>query len=124
MIDIVKFLRARLDEDEAGALSASRNGGRWISQEEHVETVEGCLIADFELKSDSSHCSEHDPARVLREVAAKRAMIEPFDQAVRKHEWLHDPWHRAIWTLHLRNAIYPLATVYSDHPDYDRKWGA
>jgi hypothetical protein len=84
------------------------------------------------------HIARHDPARVLREVAAKRATLAEHEPRVPREsdgQWhgqppdrlrcrvcaatAHGQWTRFIapcWTL------LQVASVYSDHPDYDPAW--
>lgn len=56
-----------------------------------------------------AHIARHDPARVLREVEAKRAIV-----ALTLNLTDGDPDEFST----LRH----LAAVYSDHPDYDEAW--
>lgn len=153
MSDIVKFLRARLDGDEAAALAAvipahegpnaykphpalaewSYDGG----EVEYVQTPEMLahkypdtiyVTCDSEGLSPSvddsvgPHIARHDPARVLREVEAKRRILYTCDTATRM--WLHarteeyadgvaDPGDTILRAL---------ASVYADHPDFDGSW--
>jgi hypothetical protein len=112
--DLVEFLHARLDEDEAWAKwAADRTTAEWHP--------------DF--------APRHDPARVLREVEAGRAILaahgpdpigkfggvqEPrclvclTDRDGYEEQWEADPWPCAT----LRH----LAAIYSDHPDYRQEW--
>ena len=83
MSDVVAFLTARLDEDEAAALT-------W-------RDVAG---------------GGHD--RMMREVAAKRAMMAALTR------WPFD--YRAECDDETRTFMHLLASVYSDHPDYDPAW--
>jgi hypothetical protein len=105
--DLVTFLRARLDEDEAEArATADADAEFWA-----------------DIKGDSTHFARHDPARVLREVAAGRAIlalarvIDGMASAIQE-EW-PSPHVPVIGSEAL---LYPLAAVYSDHPDYDEAW--
>jgi hypothetical protein len=66
-----------------------------------------------------------DPARVLREVAAKRdilaraqMILHSFDD--RENAEFPDVNRRE--RSHARKAIEDLAAVYSDHPDYQEEW--
>lgn len=92
MDDLIAFIRARLDEDEAAAKSA--RPGPWDYETEvggfgpvgcvmmplgnHKGTRTG-LTAFTPLGTQdaatAAHIARHDPARVLREVAAKRAIL-------------------------------------------------
>ena len=76
-MDVVDFLRARLDEDEAVARKA--------------------------------------PARVLREVEAKRRIIQEHVDQVE----MDDP---CVPIVAGERPLRHLAAVYADHPDYDPEW--
>src|SRR5699024_3770632 len=90
--EIVEFLRARLDEDEAVARKAIEGyrSGEWEMRYPPyagsgvyvVGEEDGYVTCDQEGLSDSvgtdgigRHIARHDPARVLREVGAKRAVL-------------------------------------------------
>lgn len=64
--------------------------------------------------ADNPECAE-DPARVLREVEAKQAIVDyESDGHLRG---LHiDAW--GIW----RDQLKSLAAVYAGHPDYREEW--
>lgn len=61
--------------------------------------------------ADADHIARHDPARVLAEVAAKRAIVERY-----MHLAEHGDSGDARWVLPL------LAQPNADHPDYDPAW--
>jgi len=99
--DLVAFLTARLDEDEKAAKSELAR--QWYAS----------LPGKYE-----SGTGPFDPARVLREVEAKRRILE-----------LHGQWGSRFKCVSLcDNAGYPcgtvraLAAVYAGHPDYDPEW--
>src|SRR5690349_1270697 len=97
MDDLTEFIKARLDEDEAAARAAEHNDGpgtlEWRvggprhltfdnhRSEDYVSVFAGgwdrILIARDEVRGAplAKHIARHDPARVLREVAAKRAIL-------------------------------------------------
>jgi hypothetical protein len=87
MDDLIAFLNARLDEDEAAAKQAA--GGIHGRRENYKAIVadaadpDNWAIVDLSpLAEDEylgTHIARHDPARVLREVAAKRAILLPSD---------------------------------------------
>lgn len=71
------------------------------------------------------HIARHDPARVLAECAAKRAIIELHFEC----RWASVPSGCSVCrTLSSIPDTYPcrtvshLATVYADHPDYRQEW--
>jgi hypothetical protein len=162
--DIVEFLKARLDEDEAWARAANQaypyaddedktlpDGGvhwRWVAgmawdtvvpdpvtdpnglvgfDQGHVNlaTVEEWPTGSFGrtmprtyaneiVEMDSSaagHIIRHDPARVLRDIAAKRALLEAYGRNLTSEAWLTLSPH-----------IYAMAAIWAEHPDYDPSW--
>ena len=121
MADLIAFLKARLDEDEATAKASVMP--EWIISESGefgyivaavgTETT-GESIADAWQEDVAVHIARHDPARVLREVEAKRAMLAeltrwPFDY----RPGCNDP---------IRLFVHLLAAPYSDHPDWRAQW--
>ena len=120
-MDIVQFLEARLAEDEEAARDAAgwdssgsvRDEGRW--RRDGVNSVidsarRMVVYGDGAAPDDSKaeHIVRHDPACVLREVAAKRAIIVALkDGDLRLFS--------GLW-----KAIELLAVPYSDHPDYEK----
>lgn len=138
--DLVAFLRARLDEDEAAA-RAIRDCGPWRYNpakhwrkpgtswfEEAVFTgpagaeavcVAGTGDSDHpEAMARAAHIARWDPARVLVEVEAKRAILSAY---VQLSEYSSDPCE-SCWAQGLRQALGLLALPYSDHPDYQQGW--
>jgi len=130
--DFHAFLAARLDEDEAAAREASE--GPWSSVGYDADSWS--LVAQLEGgrevisrsgSDDAAHIARHDPARVLREVAAKRAIIELADEAsgwdmsvdldrrVGARDIMEEPY---VGDLILRQ----MAQAYNDHPDYNPEW--
>lgn len=122
---IIEFLLDRIAEDEAAARDASEYGASW-----HWDSGFGALCNDPEcsygmlLTDDgptvimevhaydvhegwqgAAHIALHDPARVLAECAAKRAIIAA----------AMDIGDDGRYSAVLRQ----LATVYADHPDYE-----
>lgn len=147
MNDLIDFLTARLDDDERVARAASADGsdsyGTWRS--EHIDGGGRAKIRDAErfcvIHDDgefdgatADHIALHDPARVLREVEAKRRILDLHGCAGRKvgegypadgfawcatcgsgeeHEY-PTPW--PCVTLRL------LALPHADHPGYREEW--
>ncbi len=69
----------------------------------------------------AGHIVRHDPARVLREVAAMRQLLDFWSASYSKPEDFPGPeWDKvranAGWTVRL------LALPYADHPDYREEW--
>jgi hypothetical protein len=119
--DLITFLRARLDEDEALALAASP--GPWHPDAESYEVLaadditvcDGFALSGPQLRATTEHIARWDPARVLAEVAAKRAVVDGLAAA--------DPHAGYITgTFTARHALWLLAQSYADHPDYREEW--
>ena len=120
---LTAFLKARLDEDEATAKAAAGGdpGGST------ARTAKDVAVA--------LHVGMHDPARVLREVEAKRAIVaehEPdrvgkfgSEEAARclvcltDREGYEELWEADEWPC---ATLRTLAAVYRDHPDYRSEW--
>jgi hypothetical protein len=79
-MELVEWLRARLDEDEQVAREASPGewrpdaapDGRWYIDPGH-DTDD---VGQAARRADAEHIARHDPARVLREVEAKRRILD------------------------------------------------
>jgi hypothetical protein len=96
MGDLVKFLRARLDEDEAAAKAWLPFGNPDAAARAHVARL--------------------DPGRVLAEVEAKRRIIAEHHPV--------DPCdaHDASFDTIPCDTLLALASVYAEHPDYREEW--
>lgn len=129
MDELVEFLRARLAEDERAARAATP--GPWIAHKyidydcdfeatigtgagvhEQTNIVgHGYEGGGVQKLDDARFIARHDPARVLREVEAKRRLVD-------RYAWLreHGDTGGAAWVLPL------LAAAYADHPDFRPEW--
>lgn len=127
MDDLVQFLRvrllthflaARLDDDEQVARQAT--DGPWLARESG-EAGDYVIPADTEstreyvarmhtcsASLDAEHIARHDPRRVLREIAAWRAVLAFVDMQDRPYDFLP--------------LIDPLARVWQDHADFNPVW--
>lgn len=129
--DLVAFLRARLDEDERVARAAGWH--RWqlgIMYGTVHAPGNGKTVAMGCREYDAEHIARHDPARVLRELAVKRALLaehrregygcsacweqEPDSLARDGDEMTHPDWPCLL--------VRRLASVYENHPDYRGEW--
>lgn len=142
MDDLVAFVRARLDEDEAVARAATP--GLWVAGTSSGLLVDNGVYGQgdggVEFACDTReavaystanvvHIARHDPARALREVEAKREIVD-------EHGNVNDgscgtcvtaawgyPTHGGSapqkWPCH---TLRLLAAVYADHPDYREEW--
>lgn len=124
--DLVEFLRARLDEDEQVARAATP--GPWTQDEEvdgwragrqtvvradrfRVVTVDQTRQHHPAGEENVAHIARHDPARVLADVAAKRALLDAMIGPA-----LSSAVARTC-DAGLATARY-LALAYADHPEY------
>ena len=137
MDDLVAFLNARLDEDEAAALAAAKADGKYGGRS-HWSARFGAMVTD-EADPDwavvdlsayvddadlGEHIARHDPARVLREVEAKRMILARYEDCLARME---DPDYSAVTArgqaIEYQDFVLPnLAAVYSGHPDYRPEW--
>lgn len=134
MTTLIEFLEARLAEDEAAALAAGsarwafkeidwHDFSRWTVEDEEDETI---VFRDVNGAHYAAvHAARHDPARVLREVQAKRAILELHG---RSHECSTYDHHGDIescsWCLNPEDCstLLALAAIYSDHEAYRKEW--
>jgi hypothetical protein len=140
---IVEFLEARIAEDEALAQAAAESttpamdtsrepvGPTW---EDGDGMVLGKLDKDgypiplwdnegsWTLSMDpavSAHVARHDPARVLAECAAKRAIIKEWEDPASLQDYDREG---AFYASAITHVLECLAAVYKDHPDYQEEW--
>lgn len=109
--DLVTFLRARLDEDEALARAT------YVAQ----TAYDGPSNTTTNSVANARHIIRHDPARVLREVEAERAIVARYEYACLQadHPW-HSAAERAAWEKiagALELCVVDLTAAYVDHPD-------
>lgn len=102
MTTLTEFLLARIAEDEEAAQYGLRHNGAAPYANDNY----GCLLVD--------------PHRVLAEGEAKRHIVEQFDALERLQGNLdHDT--RAVYEA-LEWAVWYLAEVYRDRPDFNEAW--
>lgn len=137
MTEVVEFLKARLDEDfelarNAMHEDASVSPGEWITEHhdsEFHEHPDRCHIAEdrkgvyWTVASEVSipnaeHMARHDPARVLREIAAKRAMIADWEI----YADAEYPDFEGGFSSAMDGVVDELARVYWDHPEFKSEW--
>jgi len=105
---LTAFLNARLDEDEvaANAAAGATEGTDWIPLAPSPDTP---------YRAFRHHIARHDPARVLREVEARRAILAEAQRAISSIPLGHR--HDFIMMM-----LRQCAAVWSDHPDYLPEW--
>jgi hypothetical protein len=108
-LTITEFLLARITEDEAVARTATDDRFSWAS-------------VDYNSSECETHGTRHDPARILAECAAKRAIIHA-------HQILIYDGIRGEVAECIRECpgspcetLQALATVYATHEDYHPEW--
>jgi hypothetical protein len=117
MDELIAFLKARLDEDEAMARDLLRaHPGPWrIDLPSDVRDSTGKVVVADEYHWDPMpHIARYDPAWALRDVAAKRAIIAEYEEFNGEYEWQSA----------LSFAIVRLAAAWDDHPDYLPEWAS
>jgi hypothetical protein len=126
--DLVTFLRSRLDEEEQLAHAASP--APWSANAEHDEVLaaDGETVADGfalssskQLRATVDHIVRHDPARVLREVEAKRRILDDLERFIAGGRDLPTD-ERAAGKATASGIVRLLALPYSDHPAYRAEW--
>jgi hypothetical protein len=125
--DLVAFLRARQDEDEAGARDAfgdhNDDGPEW------TEVSSGALSTGAELhgigdSAISRHMVRWDPARVLAEIDAKRRIIEQHHRSgvTCPRCSLGTEDGEVVFERDPCGTLRLLALPYAGHPDYRAEW--
>ena len=127
---IVEFLEERIAEDEQIAKDTTQYQpiDEWdaigVEDNDHPEIARQCWTVceiatprrtNQAARSLMTHIAHHDPARALREVAAKRKTIRSIEELV-QHAYGYD----SAGTV--EKVLTPLAAIYSDHPDYRKEW--
>lgn len=125
---LVEFLRVRLDEDEQAAKRVPQPYRLYVSSEgrlsEPLEDEHGGY-AQWADGSDRmpNHITNwelaYEPARVLREVEAKRRLIADFEVYDASARY---PDSEGGIAIGLGTAVELAALAYADHPDYDEAW--
>lgn len=146
-MELVDFLRARLDEDEAAAKAATPGpwwhnpGKQWLDPEafEKYDLAKGEEFVGYggphpftgavcatgpashaQSMADATHIARFaDPARVLAEVEAKRALIDACEHADTRATY---PDFEGGLYSGLRDALEYLARPFRAHPDFDPAW--
>lgn len=136
--DLVAFLRARLSEDEEVARTAA---GRYLAAREWLLIDSGStpgLIGDgkgdvvrygfgsgdIPIRDQTIHIVRHDPARVLREVEAKRRILDGIVTLIdRMDSAIESEWGSGFGSTGESDKLLTLlALPYADHPGYRQEW--
>lgn len=137
---LIDFLRARLDEDERVALPHCAEGrrriegaGRWrcddtggAVRELKMNPLDGVyeVVAEADLHMTAEHIARHDPARVLAEVAAKRAILELHEGSHECSVYDHNgEIDNCTWVIDGGcSTVLLLAQPYAGHPHFHPSW--
>lgn len=143
---LVEFLEARISEDEAVATAATPEGPTpygWLDDGKSYQ--EGVELGSHEGADEAvvAHWRAFDPARVLAECAAKRAIMELHDHDDREcfemHRGIYGPgWPEGSYGVEGNTWAHPslemqqgpcptlrlLAAPYASHVDFDSSWAA
>ena len=131
MDDLIAFLRARLDEDEAVARNAAvlpHGAADWhtgaegsvFAAEPSQLHVRGAILS---LDDIGTHIARWDPARVLAEVEAKRRMIDGVHpQVVSLEDAIHGEFSAYPEVDVPVLLLKTLALPYASHADYRPEW--
>ncbi|NUS76695.1 MAG: hypothetical protein HOV70_10910 [Streptomyces sp.] len=128
MDDLVQFLRDRLAEDKQSAeQAAAEYGADWRYDGDHGYVVarrESDMVAtgsqDYLDPFHGDHIARHDPARVLREVEAKRRTVDLLAPIVADESYQGPDYYGGVDAC--EKALFLLALPYADHPDYQETW--
>ncbi len=148
--EFVQWLRAQLNEDERIARAADDSLGQvnldWVYQPDDdlggkVVSARGTDLILNVGAGLAAHVTEHDPRRVLREVAAKRQIVDLYAAAVEERVVLRDRMRQVIdadpdefGRLHqqetelirvaqqLTPVVRLLGLPYGDRPGYREDW--
>jgi hypothetical protein len=127
--DLLKFLRDRLGEDERVAQAAAAElGSAWYYDDEFVlARREDDMVAtgsqDFLDREHGEHIARHDPARVLREIDAKRQVLDWYEQRAAVDSRGEDPDdYENVTGSTLETVVQILALPYADGPGYREEW--
>jgi hypothetical protein len=145
--ELVTFVTARLDEDEATASAGARRVGMPWRAEPQPGTPGGLVTDELGLVGSTGgryaaeHIARHDPARVLREVEAKRARLAlyldakealaaalgaaPPDGPAFAHSYVRERINvnqASGRFAALEMSVRLDAMAWCDHPDYDPEW--
>lgn len=126
--ELLPWLRAQLDEDERAARACPpwpwrlNDEGDEVWAADDVEVAAVFALSGSQTRATAAHIARWDPARVLAEVAAKRAVINAYAEVA---EWYGRPSNRpapagevfGLWT-----AVQHLGVAYSTRHGYRDEW--
>ncbi|MFD5572257.1 DUF6221 family protein [Streptomyces cadmiisoli] len=129
MDELVRWLGKQLDEDERIARAACEGGeGRWQALgNEHGGYVagdhEGYHVAydeGYPTLEQATHIAEWDPARVLREIEARRAIVDDLTEEIRWAARMSHDYQDGANAC--ERTLKRLALPYADRSGYREEW--
>lgn len=122
---IVEFIEARLAEREA---IAKRAAACELVQHDGHEPGDWSWLRSYGQPQPSQialidHQACSDPAWVLADVAAKRAIVAEYAALTASPDRLTDAALHLTWNV-LGNVVRQIAQIDSGHPGYDPEWQA
>ena len=130
MMDLVEFLRARIGDDERIARETIHPGrtGEWEFDEYEEDgqrrwhllldrIAPGLYDTSGMGPSTMRHIARHDPARVLRDVEAKRLLLRGHEPEI--HRCDGGDFAQGHADCRIKTA---LALAYADHPEFREEW--
>ncbi|MFL1903108.1 DUF6221 family protein [Streptomyces tauricus] len=127
MDELVRWLGEQLDEDERIARAVEDRSapfdGQWMADgNSAVRTLNGHVLfyrhgADPLKPGLVDHVVAHDPARVLREIEAKRDLLRVAERAHDYHETFVNGFASA-----LEGTLRLFAAAYAARPGYQESW--
>lgn len=141
--DQVEWLRAQLDVDEQAALAVREEYRSWWQDGLYPETGPRKVVSTYghlmaqppaDIAAEiTGHIGRHDPARVLREVEAKRRILDLYAEAQQRAKT--ESWRRdqgmgsptdlaaaAARAAALAQVVRLHAAALSDRPGYREEW--
>lgn len=135
MDDLARWLGEQLDEDERIAREAP--GPAWEHRQIRGDFDESVVFEDYIAVADPERNTvvfsevdsevlpfalRYDPARVLREIEIKRAILALHTQSVRDGCWVCDVPGGHRLRSDACTTVRMLAVVYADRTDYQESW--
>ncbi|MET9138876.1 DUF6221 family protein [Streptomyces parvulus] len=126
MDDLVQWLRAQLDEDERIANHTGQPSTSWQNFDMRGELRDDHsrgTVAYCPLPSTRRHIARHDPARVLLEIDADRALLKEYASAQAAVDAnAHPDMYDVGRAQGLEEAVRRRASARADRPGYQESW--
>lgn len=134
MDDLIAFLKARLTEDEQTAQRSETQHWRYVrvddvTPDHSIEFGERVCIDigmtgdDFMRPGEARHAARHDPARVLREVEARRQRIEHYLKVCELADPNRNPAQEYVLAKGAaEKSLMFDALPHADHPGFREEW--